>query len=103
MMYNEEKNIQLVQLNQEKDEFLEIAAHDLRNPLSAIKGVVSLMEENKNRDVETMELTNLIKISKERMLNLINNFLDVTVKEQAASSLNINPVDPRNAIRQIIE
>ncbi|MEX1135994.1 MAG: ATP-binding protein [Balneolales bacterium] len=97
----ERKNKELAQLNQEKDEFLEMAAHDLRNPLSAIRGVVGLMEEAGEPDADTLELTNLIKISTDRMLGLVNNFLNVEVGDKGPGTLNIIPVHIEKTIRRI--
>ncbi len=43
--------LELSRLNEEKNEFMGIAAHDLRNPLSAIKGYTEMMVE----DAEALE------------------------------------------------
>jgi signal transduction histidine kinase len=40
-----DKNLQLEKLNQEKNEFLSIAAHDLKNPLSAISSLTQLIKQ----------------------------------------------------------
>ena len=42
---HESKNQELNRLNQEKNEFLGIVAHDLKNPLSGIKGLSEYIQE----------------------------------------------------------
>src|SRR5690606_36214822 len=37
------KNEKLVEMNREKDDFMNIAAHDLRNPLTGVQGISSIM------------------------------------------------------------
>lgn len=95
------QNEQLTRLNEEKSEFLEMAAHDLRNPLSAIKGVVQLMEEGK-QDEEALKDTEIIKISTERMLGLIDNFLNVDAIEQGLNGHKIIKMDVTEPLEQSV-
>ncbi|HYF04497.1 MAG TPA: histidine kinase dimerization/phospho-acceptor domain-containing protein, partial [Patescibacteria group bacterium] len=61
-------NEQLVELNKEKNEFLGIAAHDLKNPLSAILGLSNILLEDSETITpqETQEYTKMIVDSAER-------------------------------------
>lgn len=75
----EQKNQRLQSLNQEKNEFLGIAAHDLKNPLQAIQGsaeliAISLQEGCANLE-ELIDYANMINVSSERMFDLITNLL----------------------------
>ena len=52
-------------------------AHNLKNPLSVIKAVTSIIEATPNSvDEKTQERLNLIKVSTENMLNQIEDILD---------------------------
>lgn len=74
----EEQNKKLSKLNQEKDEFLSLAAHDLRSPLSSVIMIADLIKNTDNiSQGELDEYTNLIHLSSEKMLTLINNLLEV--------------------------
>lgn len=92
------QNAELSKLNKEKDEFMSIAAHDLRNPLSSINMAVDLINEERKLDRKTLrEYTDLIKISSDRMLNLINNVLHIqsisdTSKQKAVKKLDAGQV-----------
>ena len=91
-----QKNNQiLIQLNQEKNEFLGIAAHDLKNPLSAIQGWAEMITEdydNMDRD-EVVDVANLIVDSSRRMFELIRNLLDVNAIESGKINLSVDKVD----------
>lgn len=92
----EKQNLELSMLNKEKDEFIGIAAHDLRNPLSSINMAVDLINDEKNLDRKTLrEYTDLIKISSARMLNLINGVLQIhsisdNLKQKSDKKLDAN-------------
>jgi len=73
-----EKNRILKDLNKEKDEFLGIVAHDLRNPLSAIKMVAELINSEDPPTLEELEeYAQLIHISCDKMLDLVDDLLDI--------------------------
>lgn len=86
-----ERTARLIELNAEKNEFLGIVAHDLKNPLANIKMFTDLM----NKDVETLskeeikEYTGDVLTEAERMFTLITNLLDVNKIERGFKA---NPI-----------
>jgi len=78
-----EKNQMLLHLNQEKNEFLGIVAHDLKNPLSGVLGLSQMIKENIDSfsRKEIVEYSNDIEKSAEKMFQLITNLLDVNAIE----------------------
>lgn len=89
------KNIELEKLNEDKNKFLRIAAHDLRNPTSAILSFsVLMMEEIWHKlDENEKEFLTIIKDSSEFVLKLLNELLDVAVIESGNLSLNLEETD----------
>ncbi len=90
-----EKNDMLLKLNQEKNEFLGIVAHDLKNPLSGILGLSQAIRENveifsKN---EISEFSHDIEQSAEKMFHLITNLLDVNAIESDKLNSILSYVD----------
>ncbi|OAD24005.1 two-component hybrid sensor and regulator [Candidatus Thiomargarita nelsonii] len=73
------QNEQLIKLNQEKNEFLGIAAHDIKNPLTAIQSAAEVIE----LDYETMSKNDMVKQAKRisvttrQLFTLIDNLLDI--------------------------
>lgn len=88
-------NDQLVKLNQDKNEFLGIAAHDLKNPLSAIKGLAEEIQEayDEMEREEVIEYAGKIHTASQKMFALITNLLDVNAIESGKMNVSISEVD----------
>lgn len=88
-----ENNLKLQNLNHEKNEFLGIAAHDLKNPLTAMQMTASLVlkyQEKMSREDLRERLESII-ISATRMSQIITNLLDINAIE--SGKMNLHPVD----------
>jgi signal transduction histidine kinase len=98
------KNIELAHLNQEKNQFLGIASHDLRNPLSVIQTYSEFLLEDADKfSEEQVEFIRKIYSSSAFMLNLVNDFLDFSKIE--AGRLEVSPakINLNQFIRRIFE
>ena len=73
----ESTNKRLEKLNTEKDEFLSIAAHDLKSPLNGITGMAQLILEDTSGDSNIKKFSELILSSSQAMSKLISKLLDV--------------------------
>lgn len=73
----EKNNATLLELNQEKDKILSIAAHDLRNPVSAVKSITHLIEgeEAVKNSQEVKTLLALMAKASDSAMELINEIL----------------------------
>jgi len=93
----------LQELNQKKNEFLGIAAHDLRNPLNSIVGFTQLLIEDLDngtldQDSAKKDLQDIHKVSK-HMARLINDLLDISAIEAGKIVLDLHAEN----MRQILE
>jgi signal transduction histidine kinase len=88
-------NLQLTRLNQNKNDFLNMAAHDLKNPLSAIKGYAEeIMEMQNNVDTEEVgEIAKNIAKASQHMFELVINLLDVNAIEHQMDNLKCEPIN----------
>jgi signal transduction histidine kinase len=88
-------NQELVALNQEKNEFLGIAAHDLKNPLSAIQSLANLMRMaiNDFPQEKIVEFATMIENSAQRLFALIQNLLDVNAIESGNNNMSLATYD----------
>ncbi len=79
-------NKHLVELDNEKNEFLGIVAHDLKNPLSGIRMLAKVLHDEHTAisHDEIKELSNDILSSAGRMFELITNLLDINAIERGA-------------------
>lgn len=89
------KNAELVKLNDLKNEFLGIAAHDLRNPIGIIMGYSSFLMEELETDLssEQVEMLKTIQGTSEFMLHLLNQLLDISAIESGKLNLDLQFTD----------
>ena len=73
--------VELEELNDLKNKFLGMAAHDLRNPLTSVMGFTDLILEMDFEEKEKREYLMIINQVSKQMLNLINDLLDVSAIE----------------------
>jgi signal transduction histidine kinase len=84
---------QLSKANAAKDRFLGMCAHDLRNPLSSIRGLAELMVEDAIGPLSTeqREIVQTIHGASQSMLQLVNELLDVATIEAGHLKLAKEP------------
>ncbi len=75
-----ESNAQLQRLDEAKDEFVSMASHQLRTPLTSVKGYISMVLEGDAGKISDTQahLLGEAFTSSERMVHLINDFLNVS-------------------------
>ncbi len=74
------QNKKLKELDQAKDEFVSMASHQLRTPLTTIKGYISMLEDGDAGKLNKQQanFTNLAYTSAQRMVFLISDMLNVS-------------------------
>ena len=80
-------NEKLIALNKDKDRYLGIAAHDLRNPLSSMRGLAELMLETPLDAEQRREFLDTIRRTSDEMLHMVNDLLDTAVIESGELTL----------------
>jgi signal transduction histidine kinase len=82
-------------LNRLKDEFVGMAAHDLRSPLAVVEMYASFLLEDSQSclTAKELEFLRVIKNQGRFMLNLINDLLDVTRIETGHLDLKVQSGD----------
>lgn len=87
-----------------KTEFVSISAHQLRTPLSAIKWTLHMILEGDLGpiNIEQKEFLEKIYKSNERMINLINDLLDVSRIEEGRYIYHLTWVDLSQVVDSVI-
>lgn len=100
----QQKNNMLIKADQEKNEFLGIVVHDLKNPLSGIQMLSEEIKSNFNHfsKQEIIEFASLISDSSKRMFGLISNLLDVNAIESGKFALEFEQVELLPIVNNII-
>ncbi|MEW6059482.1 MAG: ATP-binding protein [Actinomycetota bacterium] len=97
--------IRLRQVDLAKTEFVAVASHEFRGPLSAILGVVSTLrthDEELGPDVRA-ELLEGAAAQAERLTRLVEDLLTVSRIDDGALPLDVRPVHPRRLIFEAMQ
>jgi CheY-like chemotaxis protein/two-component sensor histidine kinase len=91
----EKRNGELQKLNDLKNQFLGMAAHDLRTPLGAICSYSGFLldEATKSLSPEQIEFLATIKGTSEFLLGMVNDLLDISKIEAGKLELDLKPTD----------
>lgn len=94
----------VLELNEEKNEFLGIAAHDLKNPLIAISSFAEIIKEDKDL-AEEQKLDFIIEIEEasKRMFFIIKNLLDVNAIEQGILNSQLEEIEINKIINDVVK
>jgi hypothetical protein len=103
MIELEDANARLVHMNAEKNEFLGIAAHDLKNPLTVVMGFSELLKTGHIPPPQiTRVATNICKEAA-KMRDLISNLLDLNAIEEGRSNLKVEPTHLTPILHEVAE
>jgi signal transduction histidine kinase len=86
-----------------KDEFLTNITHELRTPLAAVMGYLSLLQEEYSGPLTEHQRSDvsMAREASERLLGLIDTLLEMTAGTQP-SAVRIETFDPRDPLRDAI-
>lgn len=94
---------QLAALDRLKAEFVSVASHELKTPLSVIKGYVSLLRDGIYGEVPEQQAKILVSIGEQtdRLGRLIQQLLDVSRFEAGGGRLEIHPFELMPFLREL--
>jgi signal transduction histidine kinase len=95
----------LKQLEQLKDEFVFVAAHELRTPVAAMKGYLELILEGQTGAITDGTRTFIEKViaSNKRLVQLVNDLLEVARSQAGRLTIKVSPVDIAPAIASTLD
>ena len=95
---------ELYHLERQKDEFLGIASHELKTPLTSLKGLTQLTRRRLERSgaPEAQYLARM-EYAIRRMETLVNDLLDISRIESGKLALRLEPCDLVALCRQVVE
>ena len=100
----EDANVRLKELDQQKSEFISLASHQLRGPLTAIKGYASMMLEGDFGPITEpiKDTTSKILQSTSDLVVLVGDYLDVSRIEQGRMQYNFEHFDLAKEVETVI-
>lgn len=101
----ERTNVKLHKLDDAKTEFMSITAHQLRTPLTATKGYVSLILEGAYGDVSDKIMSALRKVyrSNERLIELVEDLLNISRIESGHMEYKFQETSLNNIMNSLYE
>jgi len=80
---------------QMKNEFVSTVSHELRTPLTSIKGYIDLILDGEAGEVNEIqqEFLGIVKENSDRLVDLINDMLDISRIESGRIVLKVQPLD----------
>jgi len=93
-------------MERSKDEFFSIASHELRTPLTAIRGNTSMILDYYAKDLKDPELRDMVDDVHEssiRLINIVNDFLNVSRLEQSRMVYDTKQFDLGELIPEILK
>jgi signal transduction histidine kinase len=100
----EEANEKLKELDQMKSEFLSLATHQIRSPLTAIKGYSSMLLEGDFGILPSKAVTAADTIMKscQNLIDIVNDFLNISRIEQGRMVYEKTIFDMRDLVKEVV-
>ncbi len=100
-----EMNAKLHQLDKLKDDFVSITSHELRTPMTAIRSYAWMALHKSDVPLSDKVEKYLIRVllSTERLINLVNDMLNVSRIESGRIEINPEPVDLLSLTKDIVD
>lgn len=94
---------ELKKLEQMRKDFVANVSHELKTPITSIKGFAETLLDGAMHDAQTLEyfLTIILKES-ERLQHLIQDLLDLSKIEQQGFTLNVSVVNLHEVLKEVI-
>jgi signal transduction histidine kinase len=98
------KNLELDRISAEKSEFVSLASHQIRAPLTSIRGYVSLLKEGDFgiQSKEAKDALDVIDTSCTTLSTVVNDYLDVSRIEQGKMHFDFLDIDVRELLQECV-
>ncbi len=102
----EDANNHLKELDQKKSEFMSVATHQLRAPLTAMRGYYSMIQEGTFGKIDNPEIEDVIgKISRSTtdLTMIVEDYLNISRIEQGSMQYNFVTIDIAEIVRDVVK
>ncbi|WP_339623844.1 sensor histidine kinase [uncultured Winogradskyella sp.] len=97
-------NVELVEKDKQKDEFLDTVAHELKTPITGIRAATELLMDDDNdmpSEIKAQFLKNMLQDS-DRLSRLIHNILDFEKLSKGRTQLDLAKYNIRDTIQKTV-
>src|SRR3989338_3766208 len=98
-------NARLKELDKLKDDFVSVASHELRTPMTAIKSYLWVAMNKKGAELseDMKRYLSRAYISVERLINLVNDMLNISRIESGRIALKLSEVNLNELVNEVTE
>jgi signal transduction histidine kinase len=89
-----------VRLERMKSDFVAAASHELRSPLTSIKGFVELLDRSQGLAAKQREAVEIIRASTDRLVELVEDLLEVTRIEAGQVAIDVRALELGEVVRE---
>ena len=93
---------QVKNLSAKKDEFIAVASHELKTPLTSVKGYLQLLGEMNNNDEKTSLFIEKSLSQVDKLNSLIEDLLNMSRLETGKLEFNIDKYDINEILKEVI-
>ncbi|OCX50271.1 hypothetical protein BEL04_23465 [Mucilaginibacter sp. PPCGB 2223] len=97
-----QENERAIVLAQQKMDLLAHMSHEIRNPLTAIKGFLHIFSKT-DLSPRQAEMLGSIRLSSDMLLHTLNDTLDAAKMESGEFTINNEPFNPDFILRQVVD
>lgn len=93
-------------LTKSKEEYFTTVSHELRSPIAVINSVAQMLLSEYYKDEfndRTKKFVGKIEKNSQRLLRLVNNFLDITKAEAGFMSLNLDNINIKEYTKSMVD
>lgn len=92
------------ELDKVRDEFVYIVVHELGNPIFALDGYLSIMQEdNKKYDKQTRNIIDSARGINQQLSSLVNDLLEMVRSESGQLKIDVTPIDLTSITKAVVE
>lgn len=89
--------------NEQKDRFLAVLSHELRNPLAVIKTALHILKGGSFSEIQRLRALAIVERQTNHQIRLVDDLLDVNRISQGKIELKREQIDLREPVRNAIE
>ncbi len=101
----QEKNRELIQMDQFKEELVHLIVHDMKNPLFVIQGNLQMMSMGLEQSAKDMfkKYVDRIDRSAQNLLRMVTNLIDISKIEQGTMQLNLEITSFNDVLNKTVQ
>lgn len=97
-------NLELIEINEEKNSLIDVVAHDLKSPLNQIIGFLNIIKlSSKDQSAEQNEYISKIDSSAEGLKRMVSKILNVSAIEAKTFNLNKQEVNLNHLLEDTVD